>query len=176
MGPRPRSPRLSGPVSAPPRLCPRVPCCPHAAAVPSHHALPVKSRPAPRLPLLPRPRRSLPNNCVCIARLYAPTRVCVVTPVNRTAFIAHPPAAPVSLPLRRFPPAARSGPIKPLSLHELTPSASSLAHLPAAASERPQPPHSSSSQPLLFTCPRPLARLPPTPTITSHRCFASKEE
>ncbi|KAJ7342364.1 hypothetical protein DFH08DRAFT_874141 [Mycena albidolilacea] len=72
--------------------------------------------------------------------------------------------------------AASVGPIKPLSPHELTPSADSLARLPAAASERPQPPHPSSSQPPLFTCPQPLARLPPTPTITSRRCYASKGE
>ncbi|KAJ7788975.1 hypothetical protein B0H14DRAFT_250810 [Mycena olivaceomarginata] len=87
---------------------------------------------------------------------------------------AEPPRGP--LHSSEIPRAACVGPIKPLLPHELTPSAGSLARLPAAASERPQPPHPSSSQPPLFTCPQPLARLPPTPTITSRRCYASKEE
>ncbi|KAJ7774398.1 hypothetical protein B0H14DRAFT_3508647 [Mycena olivaceomarginata] len=108
-----------------------------------------------------------------LASAPGPTRktlVRVVTPITRTAFIAHPPAAPVSVPLRRSPRAARVDPIKPLLPHGLTPSAGSLARLPAGASEHPQPLH-PSSQPPLFPCPQPLARLPPTPTIISRRCY-----
>ncbi|KAJ7303726.1 hypothetical protein DFH08DRAFT_976899 [Mycena albidolilacea] len=85
---------------------------------------------------------------------------------------SHTRPPPVSIPLRRSPPAARAGPIKPLSPYELTPSVGSLARLPAAASEHPQPPHPSSSQPPLFTCPQSMVRLPTTPMITSRRCYA----
>ncbi|KAJ7808384.1 hypothetical protein B0H14DRAFT_3482413 [Mycena olivaceomarginata] len=64
-------PRLARPASPPPRLCAHVPCCPHAAAVPSYHALLVQSHPALRLPLLPRPRRSHPTTASA-ARAYKP--------------------------------------------------------------------------------------------------------
>ncbi|KAJ7823856.1 hypothetical protein B0H14DRAFT_3469758 [Mycena olivaceomarginata] len=132
------------------------------------------SRPAPPLRLLSRPHCS--NNCVCIPRPYALARVRVVPPLTWTGFIAHPPSMPVSVPLRKSPPAARAGPIKPLAPHKLTPSTSSLARLPRQPPNAPNlripPPLSLRSSPPLSLWPdsRPFQRLP------SHRRYASKEE
>ncbi|KAJ7321602.1 hypothetical protein DFH08DRAFT_969970 [Mycena albidolilacea] len=144
--PRPLKPPCTGPSSPP---------LPSATAPQS----------LPPTSLCNRPSEPRPHPTTLGAPLHTTTAQC-----NRPPLSHIPPALPVSVPLRKSLPAAHTGPIKPLLPHALTPSAGSLVHLPAAASEHPQPPHPFSSQPPPFLPPQPLARLPPMPTITL-RCW-----